>query len=277
MFNRFRPHALALALVATLFTPALARQQTLGPLAPQPSPGPNAPADCAVGVLAIVPLATTSNGQDYAAYLWSPDGAGLASGTIWVTTDTAGSYRVPFQKRLVLGADFTGDLDPITFRLGKSAKPISAFIESIDDPAPGPCQVFSSWAPGMTAHLRPDLAARFAAVTPPPATVPSLVAGRSPVCRSGDEPLRTLLEAIPPNKTSIAGSVDVSIHVEPDSTVSSAKIKDSTNPQLDAVALDAAKNAVFATAIRQCLPIATDAIYIVRFTAKSTPSPAPAH
>jgi len=264
----------ALLLIAVCATVPEARAQTQPTPAAAPSLVPVAPlAECHVGVLAILSLAGQSNGKDYAAFLWSPDGAGTASGSIWVATSN-GSYRVIFKHRNVLGPQFTGDVDPVTFRLAKDAELRSAFVDLLEDPEPGPCTVYQSWAPGVSAHLRGDLAARLASIPEPPATVPALVLNHARDCRSGNEPARTLLEAVPQSTIDETGRVDVSVHLAPDSSVTSATIQKSTNPALDSVALTAARRSVFATAIQACDPIATDIVYTLLFEAKHTPVPA---
>jgi len=165
----------------------------------------------------------------------------------------------------------------VTFRLPRNAELRAAFVDLLEDPDPGPCTVFQSWAPGMSAHLRPDLAARFAAIKEPPATVPDLVINHARDCRSGDERARTLLEAVPKSTLDEAGQVDVSVHLAADSSVTSAVIKKSSNPLLDSVALTAARESVFATAIKDCEPIATDIVYTVLFEAKPKPAASAAH
>jgi hypothetical protein len=255
--------------------PALAQQ-----VAPPASPASPVPlteiAACRVGVVAILPLPTpAANAKDYAAFLWSPDGSGLASGSIWVSTST-GEYRVSFKKHNVLGEKFDGPVDPVTFRLAKNAELFSAFVDRLDDPEPGPCTVFQSWAPGMTANLRPDLASRFASLSEPPATVPTLLVDPAQQCRSGGEPARTLLEAVPPSTLDESGDVDVAIRLAPDSSVTHAVVKKSSNPQLDLVALTAAQRSVFATELRDCRPVATDVVYTVHFARKvAAPAPVP--
>jgi len=264
----------ALLLVAVCVALLGARAQAQPAPAAAPSLVPVAPlAECHLGVLAILSLNGQSNGKDYAAFLWSPDGAGTASGSIWVATSN-GSYRVIFKHRNVLGPQFTGDVDPVTFRLAKDAELRSAFVDLLDDPEPGPCTVYQSWAPGVSAHLRPDLAARLAAVPEPPATVPALVLNHALDCRSGDAPARTLLEALPRSTIDETGRVDVTVHLAPDSSVTSATIQKSTNPALDSVALTAARGSVFATAIKSCDPVATDIVYTLLFEPKPSPGPA---
>lgn len=264
----------ALLLVTVSVALLGARAQAQPAPAAAPSLVPVAPlAECHLGVLAILSLTGQSNGKDYAAFLWSPDGAGTASGSIWVATSN-GSYRVIFKHRNVLGPQFTGDVDPVTFRLAKDAELRSAFVDLLDDPEPGPCTVYQSWAPGMSAHLRPDLAARLAAIPEPPATVPALVLNHARDCRSGDAPARTLLEAVPQSTLDETGRVDVTVHLAPDSSVTSATIQKSTNPALDSIALTAARGSVFATAIKSCDPVATDIVYTLLFEPKSSPGPA---
>jgi hypothetical protein len=278
--NAFRLRCAAVVAALALFALAVplaetpARAQNAASARKSPTPlTPLAPlAECHVGVLAILSLATPSNGKDYAAFLWSPDGAGAASGSIWIAT-SAGSYRAIFKNHAVLGPTFDGDVEPVTFRLPKDAELRSAFVDLLEDPDPGPCTVYQSWAPGITAHLRSDLAARFAAMPEPPATVPALVIDRARDCHSGGAPARTLLEAVPPGTVNATGDVEVTVHLAPDSSVTGATIKHSTNPALDSVALTAARGSVFATEIKNCDPVATDVVYTVHFAVKQTPLP----
>jgi len=270
--NEFRLRLLTVVAACAFALPGLAGPAGAQTVSAHPSAVPVAPlAECHVAVVAILSLPGTSNSKDYGAFLQSPDGAGTASGSLWVAT-SSGSYRVLFKGHAVLGPEFDGDVDPVTFRLPKNAELRSAFVDLLDDPDPGPCTIYKSWAPGMTAHLRTDLAARFASVKEPPATVPALVIDRSRDCHSGGAPARTLLEAIPASSVNVTGEVDVAIHLAPDSSVTSATIKKSSSPALDAVALTAARESVFATEIKECDPVATDVVYTVRFQAKPAPA-----
>jgi hypothetical protein len=169
---------------------------------------------CPVSVFAVLPMPGFAANSTYAAFLSTPENAGRASGTMWINTRD-GAFHVPFSKRITAAPPFAGSLDPIVFTLPKPAPLENIFVESLDDPEPGPCAITSTWVPGITEHLRAELKRRFAQTLPraePPVTA-ARISDPDTACHSGNARARSLILARGYDDHTGGGSVYVHVQL----------------------------------------------------------------
>ena len=108
-----------------------------------------------------------------------------------------------------------GSLDPIVFTLPKPAPLENIFVDSLDDPEPGPCAITSTWVPGITEHLRAELKRRFAQTLPraePPVTA-ARISDPDTACHSGNARARSLILARGYDDHTGGGSVYVHVQL----------------------------------------------------------------
>jgi len=241
---------------------------------PAPKPAPAAVADsCPITVLAVLPLRNAPAGTTYAAFLASPDGPGEASGTLWVNTPD-GAFHVPFERRGVTNRPYTEALEPIVFRLPKAESLDNVFLDTLNDPQPGPCAIANTWVAGITENLEPNLLGRLRhTLSNDPVPIDAApIADPASACRSGGAPAAVLI-ALPPKTpptTLLAmqqrtGRVYVRVKLAANSTIISALVDHSDSALLDGPSLDATKSSVFVTETVNCRPHPSEYMYIVEF------------
>jgi hypothetical protein len=228
---------------------------------------------CPVEVLEVLPVPghADASAVSYAAILATPDSTGVASGTLWVNT-ASGAFHVRFVRRIAMGPPFTKQADPIVFALPAGAVPQNVFVDSLDDPQPGPCSIFNTWVPGYNAHLR-DAVKRpieMALQAAEPAVAATPIADPDRACRSGNSEPRTLI-AEPPNAADIdivplqGGTILVKVRRAADSSIVSTSIEHSEAPLYNPRALKSARDSVFVTETVHCRPVAADYLFMVVF------------
>ncbi|HUA10289.1 MAG TPA: TonB family protein [Candidatus Acidoferrales bacterium] len=113
--------------------------------------------------------------------------------------------------------------------------------------------------------------AAFASETPPPSPSPV----PTPGCAAGDTPVQLIASSPPPvpsippdaRADAIDGVVRVRVIVNPDGSVDSASVLQSSgNPSFDLAAVDMARAAQYAPATHACKAIASAYVYGVRFS-----------
>jgi hypothetical protein len=227
---------------------------------------------CPIAVVTILALdgddkrATT--GRTFEAILSSPDGPGLASGSLWVNASGV-PYHVSFERRHVLSNSLDGPIDPIVFHLPQNVNLENAFVDTLDNPSPGPCRITSAWTPMYTQRLKLALLGKFDV----PATGDPIEARpiSDPIaaCHSPAF-LPTTLSPKPVNAPALVGIkgdvVKVLITLAADSSIADSTIMSTTNRFLNASALDAVNGSMFRTEIFQCRPVTTKYIYEVDYS-----------
>jgi hypothetical protein len=261
--------ALYAALIVVLLLPSGVFAQTV-PSAPEGATVPIADI-CPIAVVTIVTVdgsdrrATT--GQTFRAILSSPDGPGVASGSLWVNASGV-PYHIPFERRHVLSNALDGPIDPIVFRLPQTANLENAFVDTLDNPTPGPCRITSAWAPMYTQRLKLDLLKKFDVPSTAAVIAAKLILDPVTECHSPPFPPTTLfaMQIFGPRTVGSKGDeVNVLIDLAADSSVRSAEIMRTTNVSVNTSAIEAAKGSQFRTEIVNCRPISSKYVFVVEY------------
>jgi hypothetical protein len=270
LFRALARLSLAAALLAPALTPVPAVARDTPAAAPSPTPSPAGDL-CPVEVLAVLPVPGPADETNtrYAAFLATPGSTGVASGTLWI--NAAGSaFHVRFVRRIAMGPPFTERADPIVFSVPAGTMVENVFVDSLDDPEPGPCSIFNTWVPGYNTSLRDEIvrAMRAALHDAEPAVAATPIVDPAGSCRSGNSPPRTLVGQSPTaaDIPSVEhGVVRVKVHLAADSSIRAVSIERSEVPYYNPRALEATRKSVFVTETIRCRPIASDYLFLVVF------------
>lgn len=134
----------------------------------------------------------------------------------------------------------------------------------------------------LVPHVQPALHATHApyAQPSPPAPAPSAAVAASPSppspgrCTNPDAPAGVLAAASPPpipaavRAQDVTGMAAVLVHLDPNGTVTTATIEQSTNsPSFDAIAMEMARETQYAPARHACAAVASTYLFRVQFSA----------
>ncbi len=219
------------------------------------------PARCPVAVYAVVPVPAAAH-STYAAFLESPDGPGVVSGTLWVNTATH-AYHVRVDQRTAVSPAQSGPYEPVVFQLPAAESPQSVFVDSLDSPDPGPCTIADVWLAKPGNQLKPGVgealqAALASAAAPEPAAAIDAPAAE---CKSGNTPPAVLAvnkPTGPPPGGFLPGPVTVLVRLGEDSSVLSATVEHAPGMEDNAGALEVARHAVYRTGYVDCRPHVSD-------------------
>jgi hypothetical protein len=232
--------------------------------APPPRPATPAVAQatfCPVAVYAVLPVPAAPQ-PTYAAFLQSPDGPGVVSGTLWINTATR-AFHVRIDRRTAVSLAQTGPYEPVVFRLPDAEPPQSIFVDSLDTPEPGPCTMAGVWLAKTGNVLKRGVAEALAAALPAagaPAPAEPIDAPQA-ACKSGNRaPAVVILRkpTAPPPGGFIPGTVTVLVRLGEDDSVLSASVERTPSLEDNAGALDTARRSVFRTGYVDCRPRISD-------------------
>ena len=229
---------------------------------------------CPVRIAAMVPIGSAeSRGTDAAAFaivLADALDEPRVSGSLWINA-SGHPYHVAFADRQALANDLSGRPDPIVVAMPARVRLEEAFVDTYGDgPAVRPCAIAGDWTGAMTPALHADMLARIGA----PSVAGALAAQRIHQARAAcqnrnafgqtidDSPPDVPLEA---RRKNLTGDVDVLLHLDAASVVTSTGILASPNAILNAAARDAARASLFRTEIRHCRPVASNFVFVVSY------------
>ncbi len=264
MFPVVRRVAAALAVVVA----------TAGAAAPSPVPSSAVlPGWCNVTVGVVTAIGPTT----YAFGLTTPARSGRASGTLSIFSGT-GRYDVRFTDAVVphvLGEGNDHSATPIVVRFDKPVFVQAAVVTSLDAPAPVACRPFYSpysrhGSIGWT-RIEPVAAFEQRAAAAVPVKAPAPLPYAPAIC---DAPysLPSTLRAFEPQIPDIAytskwtGNTTVLVTVDVDGRAANAEVDTSSgHPELDAVAVDAARRSLFKAGTFDCAPVVGTYRFVVTF------------
>jgi TonB family protein len=245
---------------------------TAGAAVPTPAP-PAIPGWCNV----TVGVVTVHGPATYAFGLTTPARSGRASGTLSIYSGT-GRYDVRFTDVVVphvLGDGNDHSATPIVVRFDQPVLVQAAVVTALAAPAPVACKPFYSpySRHGSVGWTRIEPLAAFAqrAAAAVPARAPVPVPYAPAICAESYS-LPSTLRAFEPQIPDIAftnkwtGSTTVLVTVDVDGRAADAEVDTSSgHPELDTVAVDAARRSLFKPGMFDCAPVVGTYRFVVAF------------
>jgi TonB family protein len=246
---------------------------TTGAAVPAPAPSSATPGWCNV----TVGVVTAPRPDTYAFGLTTPARSGRASGTLSIFSGT-GRYDVRFTDVAVphvLGDGNDHSATPIVVRFERPVLVQAAVVTALNAPAPVACKPFYSpySRHGSVGWTRIEPVAAFAqragAAVPVKAPVP--VPYAPAICEESYS-LPSTLRAFEPQIPDVAftnkwtGSATVLVTVDVNGNAVNAEVDTSSgHPELDAVAVDAARRSLFKPGTFDCAPVVGTYRFVVAF------------
>jgi TonB family protein len=263
MFSTVRRVLAAFAVVAA----------TAGATVPAPAPSSASPGWCNV----TVGVVTAPGAATYAFGLTTPARSGRASGTLSIFSGT-GRYDVRFTDVVVphvLGDGNDHSATPIVVRFDRPVFVQAAVVTALAAPAPVACKPFYSpysrhgsvgWS-----RIEPVAAFEQRAGLAVPMKAPVPVPYAPAICEESYS-LPSTLRAFEPQIPDVAftnkwtGSTTVLVTVDVNGRAANAEVDTSSgHPELDAVAVDAARRSVFKPGTFDCAPVVGTYRFVVAF------------